>query len=299
MIAPVKDTKVPFFKKQLFVMLSEDCLKQRRARVRGAATLHQVEFLYMLSREPLMLPEKKRIHYNGTNKGDLVGFVNLPEWETAWALTFDEKKKLYGKHRVAVGGPSCDDDDDEDDVDMGAADDGDVPPTVPSTATSTSTTVSTSNGRLGTDIEPVFYQAMPVEFYEDLMSSCFLSDVIHLTAGDGAAAKAALARRVNYFGVCLSENHVTALYLHLTEWMIKQFADSTSPFYQASMNKKRPAPGPSPVTATTCQTPVKATTEKKAKKAKKATTTKTPKAPKESKESKESSSSSSSSESDE
>ena len=236
----MKETKVPFFKKQLFVMLSEDCLKKRRARVRGAATLHQVEFLYMISREPLVLPEKKRIHYNGTNKGDLVGFVNLPEWESTWALTFDDKKKLYGKHRVAVGGPTGDDDDDDEDVDMGQPDDADTPPTI---ATSSSTTVTTApTGRLGSNVEPVFYQAMPVEFYDDLMSSCFLSDVIHLTVGDGAAAKAALIRRVNFFGVCLSENHVEQLYTHLTDWMLKQFGEPSSAFYQPSMNKKRPAP---------------------------------------------------------
>ena len=139
MLAPIKDTKVPFFKKQLFVMLSEDCLKQRRARVRGAATLHQVEFLYACSREPLALPEKKRLHYDGTNKGDLVGVVALPSWERAWALTFDEKKKLYGKHRVAVGGPTAGsadpDDDDEDDAHDGD-DDADVPPPIASSSTS-------------------------------------------------------------------------------------------------------------------------------------------------------------------
>jgi hypothetical protein len=251
----VKETKVPFFKKQLFVMLSEDCLKKRRARVRGAATLHQVEFLYMLSREPLVFPEKKRINYNGTNKGDLVGFVNLPEWETTWALTFDDKKKLYGKPRVAVGGPTGDDDDDDEDVDMGPTDYADTPPTVASKTSTPSTMVTTAaTGRLGTNMEPVFYQAMPVEFYEDLMSSCFLSDVIHLTAGDGAAAKAALIRRVNYFGVCLTENHVEALYTHLTEWMIKQFGDPSSAFYQPSMNKKRAAPGATTTPGTTPST---------------------------------------------
>ena len=194
----------------------------------------------MISREPLVMPEKKRIHYNGTNKGDLVGFVSLPEWESTWALTFDDKKKLYGKHRVAVGGPTGDDDDDDEDVDMGQPDDADTPPTV---ATPSSTTVTTApTGRLGSNVEPVLYQAMPVEFYDDLMSSCFLSDVIHLTAGDGAAAKAALIRRVNFFGVCLSENHVEQLYTHLTDWMLKQFGEPSSAFYQPSMNKKRPAP---------------------------------------------------------
>ena len=79
LLAPIKDAKTPFFKKMLYVMLSEDCLKQRRARVKGMGTLHQVEYLHVVSREPLTtIPERKRKHYDGTNKGDLIGIVSLP-----------------------------------------------------------------------------------------------------------------------------------------------------------------------------------------------------------------------------
>lgn len=243
LLAPIKDTKVPFFKKQLFVMLNEECLKQRRARLKGTATLHQVEFLYALSREPLNMPERKRQHYDGTNKGDLLGWVALPPWESAWALTFDEKKKLYGKHRVAVGGPTGaghDDDDDDDDAMDGTVDDVDLAPPTVGTAALPSVPTSTTS-RLGTNIEPAFYQAMPIDFYEEVISSMYLRDLIHLTAGDGAGAKAALRLHVNYFGICLTEFHVQALYVHLTEWMLKQFAEPTSPFYQPSMNKRRRA----------------------------------------------------------
>ena len=118
--------------------------------------------------------------------------------------------------------------------------DADVPPTIGGVA---------AGGRLGTNVEPVFYQAMPVEFYEDLASGLYLRDIIHLTPGDGSAAKAALKLQMNYFGMCFTDLHVTALYQHLKVWMLQQFQDPTTSFYQPAMVKSVPKlapPAPKP-----------------------------------------------------
>ena len=47
-----------------------------------------------------------RQHYNGTNRGDVVYGVKMPSFDdpSCWKLKYSEKKLLYGKHRIAVGG---------------------------------------------------------------------------------------------------------------------------------------------------------------------------------------------------
>ena len=47
-----------------------------------------------------------RLHYNGTNRGDVIYGAKMPglDGPTVWKMTVGEKKELYGKHRIAVGG---------------------------------------------------------------------------------------------------------------------------------------------------------------------------------------------------
>ena len=47
-----------------------------------------------------------RLNYSGTNRGDTIYGVKLPSYDsdTTWQLTFGQKKQLFGKHRVSVGG---------------------------------------------------------------------------------------------------------------------------------------------------------------------------------------------------
>ena len=47
-----------------------------------------------------------RLNYDGTNRGDTIYGVKLPSYDsdTTWQLTFGQKKQLFGKHRVSVGG---------------------------------------------------------------------------------------------------------------------------------------------------------------------------------------------------
>ena len=54
--------------------------------------------------------ESARTHFTGTNRGDVVAMVRLPDYEaeTTWKLPVMDKRSLYSHHRVAVGG-SCPD----------------------------------------------------------------------------------------------------------------------------------------------------------------------------------------------
>ena len=47
-----------------------------------------------------------RLHYNGTNRGDTIYGVKFPSYDSpaVWKLKFGDKKLMYGKHRMAVGG---------------------------------------------------------------------------------------------------------------------------------------------------------------------------------------------------
>ena len=56
----------------------------------------------------IILPCTARLHYSGSNRGDTIYGVKMPSFdsENVWKLSFGDKKKLYAKHRVAVGGAS-------------------------------------------------------------------------------------------------------------------------------------------------------------------------------------------------
>ena len=46
-----------------------------------------------------------RMHFNGTNRGDVIYGVKMPSYDSPdiWKLSVKEKRELYGKHRVPVG----------------------------------------------------------------------------------------------------------------------------------------------------------------------------------------------------
>lgn len=49
-----------------------------------------------------------RKNFPGSNRGDVVYGVKMPAWDSVWSLKFHEKKQLFGRHRVAVGGAAPD-----------------------------------------------------------------------------------------------------------------------------------------------------------------------------------------------
>lgn len=76
------------------------------------------------------------------------------------------------------------------------------------------------NERRDDSVEPTFYNFLPQSFYSSCMQAMAAATVIDLASGPGEAAKAAMALRLPYLGLCLSEKHVLELHKHLTSWTL-------------------------------------------------------------------------------
>jgi hypothetical protein len=210
--------------------MQEESLAKRKEKVRGIASLHQVHMLHMVTKDPIDTPAKQKKHFAGTTKGDLLGPITMPSWDHSWPLAFLEKRKLYGKMRVAVGGSTLtggdDDDEEQEDPDENALDPAMVPPTVKDSLG------GSAEKRKDENMEPVFYNSYPMEYYAELVSMFNMVDVVHLSAADGCCAKACMDARIGYIGLCFTDFHVEALTDHLEMWMLGQFANEKSTFYQ-------------------------------------------------------------------
>jgi hypothetical protein len=55
--------------------------------------------------------------------------------------------------------------------------------------------------------------------------------ILDLAAGPGEAAKSALVMKRPYWGLCLSEQHVTVLYRHLVHWVLSEMGSKGSPLF--------------------------------------------------------------------
>ena len=96
-------------------------------------------------------------------------------------MSVKDKRALYGKrNRIAVGGKTNGQDD-------------------------------KAGKRKDTDMEPVFWWTLCLEFYEELIHRFFINHVIDLTPGAGMMAEASIRNRVTYFGVAFTELHQTEL----------------------------------------------------------------------------------------
>lgn len=68
------------------------------------------------------------MHFQGYNTGTVISSVLLPAASAVWTMSFADKKLLYGKLRVAVGGNSGENDDEDEEDEGDPACDVDVPP---------------------------------------------------------------------------------------------------------------------------------------------------------------------------
>ena len=197
------------------VHIAEECLKTRRALTRGVASLRQLTGLHFFHNANTVIPEKKRVHYSGTNLGSVVGPVEYESWGSSWKLSLDTKKLMYAENRKPVGGRSDgteigDSEEDDDHFD----DDSDKPKF-------TTPVVGGGRGsgaqRGGQVVEPVFWHQLPSHFYKDLFVSYWGKTIIDLTAGGGLAAQAALELQLGYTGFAFTDEHRQLLTDRLTD----------------------------------------------------------------------------------
>ena len=137
----------------LQLVFSADSLAARKKIVRGTLSLKQIEWCHIISHSRISLPERAWKHYPGTNCGDTLVGVKLPQTDASsvWKLTWEEKKALYGKrHLIAVGGKT-----------EGASD---------------KNNGAIMSRRTATALEPVCYHPFPEELYASLLTG-FLSSL--------------------------------------------------------------------------------------------------------------------------
>ena len=188
---------VPSYKSGgLLIHMEEESLRKRKKLVRGTACLRQTEGLHFVHAGALTLPERASKHYQGSNRGTMLGPVKLDDYANEWTATVKEKKTIYGKRfRIAVGGRT--------------------------------TKGEAAVKRMDCDREPVFFNALPATFYEDLTHRFFASNVIDMTIGPGIFAEVCLKNRIGYFGIAFTDVHAQCVIKRLETAALRFMADET------------------------------------------------------------------------
>ncbi len=173
--------------KKVYITMDEESLRSRKGLIRTGVTFDQIEMLTLVTSTDLhaTLPMAARMHYPGTNLGNKIGDVILPDLDSLWKMACKQKLPLHGPFRVAVGGRTPGEEED-----------------APGRGTKRKTPDT---------IEPVFWHARPQKLYQELMSSYRLGAIIDLAAGDGTLAMICAKQRTPYLGFTLTDVHAEFL----------------------------------------------------------------------------------------
>ncbi len=203
------DKKPGFVPSMLNLALTETSLAARRTRVRGTLSIKQLETAHIVSNARVCLPERPRINYDGTNRGNLISNIELPDLAKEWHMKWKDVKALYGKkHLILVGGKT----DGIDTTDQPARPQDD-------------------------SIVPVTYHSFPEALYEEFMHDFFCKLVIDLSPCDAKFAWAALTHRVGYVGISFNEDHSRFMHDRLMERLKVMMADPQCKLFNAQYAK--------------------------------------------------------------
>ncbi len=190
---------------------TEQSIADRRNLVRGRVS--QTEMLYVISDQFLSFPVRDKKHFGGTNRGDSWGPFPMCPVDTLWALPWKAKKALYGvANRVAVGGLGPNRDKDEEAEDRKAR----QPP------------------RRDTDVEPVTWGAMSVQFYEELQHCFFGKGMVNLTSTDVNPCIACIKAKLPYVGVVFTQAHKEAFKAEVVKHIFQLFQEE-GPLHQPNL----------------------------------------------------------------
>jgi len=184
----------------------------RMQRVRPAfGTMRLTERMHVISKTAPKLPVMNFLHYPDLNSsGDVVGPVKLPKPDQMWSLPWP-LKKLVLADAIQSSGDRPDLGEDPEEIKWRA------------------------DARANNSSEPVFFHALPVEFFEDMFRVLQAAAVIDLTAGDGAAAVAAAKLRLLYFGLTLSADHEQQLAARIKQQLINAMATEGDALYEPAL----------------------------------------------------------------
>ena len=95
--------------RHLNIHYDEDSLEERLDKLRGFMPVNQHERMYVITKGPLKMEKRRRLHFAGTNKGNSLGPVAMPKFDAQGVWRLPPKRDVIGKHgaKILVGGPSA------------------------------------------------------------------------------------------------------------------------------------------------------------------------------------------------
>ena len=66
-----------------YLMWDEKSIRERKHRDRGSA-IHQMERMIVVTSEEMGWSFHNRVHYAGTNRGDVIAPIKAPSWDEPW-----------------------------------------------------------------------------------------------------------------------------------------------------------------------------------------------------------------------
>ena len=195
----------------IFVHMKPESVADRYSRVAGVGSAKSWDTL-RLTAQPWpkrTLTIVKRLHYDGNTENDAMGPVimpNLDNPEECWIENWETKKEVYGANIIRVGGT-------DGYIDDNKLERGDI------LGEDFEEVNKKAKQRTADMTEPLFFHAMPAEFFEELIHDYSLGAIICIGVGDGAAALACLRHGVPFTGFCLTEEHKTLVRARLEERM--------------------------------------------------------------------------------
>ena len=203
-----------FYTMHYDLQIDEDSLRRRKRCVRNRI-VEQTERLFVFTDDLNSIPDRRRKHYGGTNRGRSWGFIALEPQEHTWHLPWEAKQACLGDAIRPVGGPSGGALEEEADGDDEGGEMG--------------------NERLVEADTPVpfAWHSFPKLVYDELLHVNNCVGVIDFTPGDGLFAMAVLERERGgqYCGWCHTETHVTHLYARLKELVLQAMQTEGNPLY--------------------------------------------------------------------
>ncbi|CAK0893242.1 unnamed protein product [Prorocentrum cordatum] len=176
---------------------------------KNTAGAMQVERMFILTRKPLVIEDKTRLHYSGTSNGEHI-FVGWRAHDnpSLWTMKRKDKKMIIGKKEIALmGGPG---EDTQEDKNLDKLD-------------ALSQTPET--------VEPVFWFAPPPQLSDEWKHDFNLKSIVALTLGDASLAMTAIRFKVPYCGIALNEEHMKGAYDYLYRETMKAYMQEGDPCY--------------------------------------------------------------------
>ena len=218
-------------KKAFTVMYDYDTKLARKDRVKGIATVCLQERMQVIAMDSHRLQGKPWLSLPGNTAGDIIGPLKLDRYSDQWLLSFADKRELYGKMRLPVGG-SLEEEEFEDDEDD-KVDDDSIPPYFMDDGIRGS-----ALSRKDDHMEPVTYGSLPVEFFLNVLDGLSIRDVVDITPADGNLALACIIKQRGYVGIGFTEFHCTALRSHLVDVVLECFGKDGHPLFHANYKQQ-------------------------------------------------------------